>query len=94
MYHDYMTISLVNKLKKTFKVHDFFFVCSLLTWGVKYLFFCSDDIYSSVQMIGSLSTNEGKENKELYGMARWRQNEYLAYCLESFFVSNSSPNGL
>lgn len=51
-------------------------------------------IYSSVQMIGSLSTNEGKENKELYGMARWRQNEYLAYCLESFFVSNSSPNGL
>lgn len=43
-------------------------------------------IYASVQMIGSLSTNEEKENKELYGMARWRQNEYLAYCLESFFL--------
>lgn len=77
MFHDYMTISLVNKLKK------------LSTCFLLYVW-----IYASVQMIGSLSTNEEKENKELYGMARWRQNEYLTYCLESLFVSNSSPNGL
>lgn len=53
------------------------YVCSLLTWRYQVS-------TASVQMIGSLSTNEGKENKES-GMARWRQNEYLAYCLEVFF---------
>lgn len=41
MYHDYMTISLVNKLKK------------LSTCFLLYVW-----IYASVQMIGSLSTNE------------------------------------
>lgn len=74
MYHDYVTISLVNKLKKNLSTFFLFYVCSVLTWR----FQVSN---ASVQMIGSLSTNEGKENKELYGMARWRQNEYLAYCL-------------
>lgn len=53
MYHDYVTISLVNKLKKTFNVF-LLYVCSLLTLGVKYLFFCS----VTVQMIGSLNTDE------------------------------------
>lgn len=76
MYHDYVTISLVNKLKKTFNLLSS--LCVLIV-DLKV-----SSTYASVQMIGSLSTNEEKENKES-GMARWRQNEYLAYCLESFF---------
>lgn len=59
------------------------YVCSVLTWRFQVsIFFCSDDRFPLYKW------------RELYGMARWRQNEYLAYCLESFFVSNSSPNGL
>lgn len=41
------------------------YVCSVLTWRFQVF-------NASVQMIGSFSTNEGKENKLLYGMANWR----------------------
>lgn len=50
MYHDYMTISLVNKLKKTFNL-----LSSLCVLIVDLRCQVSN---ASVQMIGSLSTNE------------------------------------